>query len=222
MTDLGHGKRRDHQPGPVAGEKFRASGMIAVSLVEGSDKRPRVAQDHADAAPLASSRSGSRSGTCHDYGQDPTALSARRRARPGAAEARGARAGMYGDDEDNDGRFPDESPVRYPRSKPQEQGERARAVAASGPWRKAWSARVSIPKIMGQKREPSPGTGGTPLLRLRPYGCRRGSAAGCPRPDTALARRGTLMAGLMVSARLRRKCGRARRFARVQLAAIAW
>jgi len=58
MTDLGDGKRRDHQAGPVAGEELHAPGMIAVSLVEGGDKRPRVAQDHADAAPLASSRSG--------------------------------------------------------------------------------------------------------------------------------------------------------------------
>ena len=47
-----------HQPGPVAGEELRAPGMIAVSLIEGSDKRTCIAQDHADAAPLASSRSG--------------------------------------------------------------------------------------------------------------------------------------------------------------------
>jgi hypothetical protein len=58
VTDLGDGERRDHQPGPVAGEELRAPGMIAVSLVEGSDKRTCIAQDHADAAPLASSRSG--------------------------------------------------------------------------------------------------------------------------------------------------------------------
>jgi hypothetical protein len=58
VTDLGDGERRDHQPGPVAGEELRAPGMIAVSLIEGSDKRTCIAQDHADAAPLASSRSG--------------------------------------------------------------------------------------------------------------------------------------------------------------------
>jgi len=58
VTDLGDGKRWDHQAGPVAGEELRAPGMIAVSLIEGSDKRSRIAQDHADAAPLASSRSG--------------------------------------------------------------------------------------------------------------------------------------------------------------------
>ena len=58
MTDLGDGKRRDHQAGPVAGEELRAPGMIAVSLIEGSDKRPCIAQDRADAAPLSSSRSG--------------------------------------------------------------------------------------------------------------------------------------------------------------------
>jgi hypothetical protein len=33
-------------------------GVIVVSLVEGRNQRPGVAQDHADAAPLASSRSG--------------------------------------------------------------------------------------------------------------------------------------------------------------------
>jgi hypothetical protein len=58
VTDLGDGKRRDHQARPVAGEERRSPGMIAVSFIEGGDKRPRIAQDHADAAPLASSRSG--------------------------------------------------------------------------------------------------------------------------------------------------------------------
>ena len=58
MTDLGNGKRRNHQAGPVAGEELHAPGMIPVSPIEGSDKRARVAQDHADAAPLALSRSG--------------------------------------------------------------------------------------------------------------------------------------------------------------------
>ena len=58
MTDLGDGKRRNHQARPVAGEEFRAPSMIIVSFVEGSDKRPRITRDHADAAPLASSRSG--------------------------------------------------------------------------------------------------------------------------------------------------------------------
>jgi hypothetical protein len=43
VTDLGDGKRRDHQARPVAGEELRAPGMIAVSLIEGSDKRPRIA-----------------------------------------------------------------------------------------------------------------------------------------------------------------------------------
>lgn len=46
--------RRD----PVPGQELRAPDVIAVSLVEGRDKGSRVAQDHADAAPLASSRSG--------------------------------------------------------------------------------------------------------------------------------------------------------------------
>ena len=58
VTDVGDVKRRDHQTRPVAGEEFHAPGMIFVGTIEGSDKRPRVAQDHADAAPLASSRSG--------------------------------------------------------------------------------------------------------------------------------------------------------------------
>jgi len=40
MTDLGDSKRRDHQAGPVAGEELHAPGMVAVSFVEGSDKRP--------------------------------------------------------------------------------------------------------------------------------------------------------------------------------------
>ena len=65
VTDLGDGKRRYHQARPVVGEEPRAPGMIAVSLIEGSDKRPRIAQDHADAAPLALPGRG-RTGTCHD------------------------------------------------------------------------------------------------------------------------------------------------------------
>jgi hypothetical protein len=58
MTDLGDGKRRYHQARPVPGQELRAPGVIAVSLVEGGDQRSRVAQDHADAAPLTSSLSG--------------------------------------------------------------------------------------------------------------------------------------------------------------------
>jgi hypothetical protein len=57
VTDLGDGKRRDYQARPVTAEKLHAPAMIAVSFIEGSDKRPRIAQDHADAAPLVSSRS---------------------------------------------------------------------------------------------------------------------------------------------------------------------
>ncbi len=45
-------------------------------------------------------------------------------------------------DEDNDGRFPDESPVevRYPRSKQEEQGDRKRVAVAAGNHRKAMRA----------------------------------------------------------------------------------
>ena len=42
-------------------------------------------------------------------------------------------------DEDNDGRFPDESPVevRYPRSKQEEQGDREQLAVAAGNHRRA-------------------------------------------------------------------------------------
>ena len=63
----------DEEPGssplpPAAEEEddpgFTGQGLYVslppehLSLIEGCDERPRVAQDHADAAPLASSRSG--------------------------------------------------------------------------------------------------------------------------------------------------------------------
>ncbi|HZR54150.1 MAG TPA: hypothetical protein VFB06_32195 [Streptosporangiaceae bacterium] len=58
MTDLGDRKRWDYQAGPVASEELHAPTMIPVSLVEGSHERAGIAQDHADAAPPTSSRSG--------------------------------------------------------------------------------------------------------------------------------------------------------------------
>jgi hypothetical protein len=58
MTDLGDGQRRNHQTRPVASKELSAPRVVAVSLVEGCDERSRIAQDQADAAPLASSRSG--------------------------------------------------------------------------------------------------------------------------------------------------------------------
>ncbi len=86
MTDLGDGKRRDYQAGPVAGEELHALGMIAVSLVVGGDKRP--VSHKITRTPLRWPHPGQgRPGTYHDYGQGPTGRSARRQARPGAGEA---------------------------------------------------------------------------------------------------------------------------------------
>jgi hypothetical protein len=80
---------------------------------------------------------------------------------------------------------PGESPVeiRYPRSNPEEQGEREQwpwPPAAHG--EKPWPERFSIPKNHGSNEGTPPGHRRDALLRLRPYGRRHGSAAGCPRP----------------------------------------
>jgi hypothetical protein len=56
-TDLGDRQRRDDQAGPVLPQEPGAAAVIAVGGVERGDQRPRIAQDHADAAPPASSRS---------------------------------------------------------------------------------------------------------------------------------------------------------------------
>jgi hypothetical protein len=52
---------------------------------------------------------------------------------------------MHDYDEDNDGRFPDESPVevRYPRSKQEEQGDPFRMDPTGGPQ----SGRLGAPQI---------------------------------------------------------------------------
>ncbi len=58
VAHLCHGKGRNHQPRPVSRKELNSPGVIGVSLVEGGDKRARVAQDHADVTPPCSSRSG--------------------------------------------------------------------------------------------------------------------------------------------------------------------
>ena len=57
VADLGDGQRRDDQAGPVLPQELGAAAVVAVSDVERGDQRPRITQDHADAAPPASSRS---------------------------------------------------------------------------------------------------------------------------------------------------------------------
>jgi hypothetical protein len=90
MTDLGSSKRREHQLGSVAGEELHAPGMIAVSLVEKAATSGPVPHK-ITRTPLRWPHPGQgRPGTCHDYGQDPAALSVRRQARPDAAEAQGS------------------------------------------------------------------------------------------------------------------------------------
>jgi hypothetical protein len=52
-------ERDEASPGETnSWSELCAPGVVVVSLVEGSDKRSCIAQDHADAAPLASSLSG--------------------------------------------------------------------------------------------------------------------------------------------------------------------
>src|SRR5262249_25231658 len=59
VADLGDRQRRNHEPGPGRPEELHAARMISVCPVESGNERSRVAQDHADAAPLESScRSG--------------------------------------------------------------------------------------------------------------------------------------------------------------------
>lgn len=57
MADFGDCQRRDNQAGPVLPQELHAAAVVAVSGVEGSDQRPGIAENHADAAPPASSRS---------------------------------------------------------------------------------------------------------------------------------------------------------------------
>ena len=87
MTDLGDGKRRDHQARPVPGEELHAPGMIPVSLMKAATSGP-VSHKITRTLLRWPHPGQGRPGTCHDYGQGPAALSARRQALPGAAEAR--------------------------------------------------------------------------------------------------------------------------------------
>lgn len=58
MADLRDGQGRDDQAGPVLPEELSTATVVTISRVESRDQRARIAQDHADAAPVASSRSG--------------------------------------------------------------------------------------------------------------------------------------------------------------------
>ena len=61
---------------------------------------------------------------------------------------------MYDEDEDNDGRFPDESPVevRYPRSKREEQGDREQ-----WPWLPGTIVEQCGPEMVRLRRGPGAG-----------------------------------------------------------------
>jgi hypothetical protein len=57
MADLGHGQRWDNEAGPILSKETRTPLMVVVGLVERGHERTGVAEDHADAAPPAWSRS---------------------------------------------------------------------------------------------------------------------------------------------------------------------